>query len=499
LNGQFETLYSEKNFITEMIESEQIKKLRRWVVDQPEFRLLLKIAQEVGAEIFLVGGLVRDFLIGRDTRDADITLSRESLKAAKIFADRTGGTFILLRTKGEMARVVLQGRTFDFADFRGPDLEADLRGRDFTVDAIALSLVQVFSKKEWGPYDPLNGIQDLKDRVLRMTSLDSFEQDPLRMLRAFRLSAQLRMIINPATGQAIERSAPLLIRSAPERIHYEWLLLLSQPTSFSAVHAMEGTGLLDCLFPEMASLKGINQDRYHHLDVYQHSLLTFKCLEALFQKVIPLPEDLETEMDSYLKDNKKIAWIKWTALLHDLGKATAAAEKAGHRTFYGHAEVSQERFGPIAERYRLGTREKTFIHRMIGWHMRPLLLVQETINKNLTRRAVIRFVRETGEELNGIFLLALADSLAARGKGKPKDLEDLILYLWRNAISIREEIIRPLEIFPPLLSGKDLMELGMTPGPLFKTVLSEIQKEQLEGKISNRDEALEWVKNRLDL
>jgi poly(A) polymerase len=135
---------------------------------------------------------------------------------------------------------------------------------------------------------------------------------------------------------------------------------------------------------------------------------------------------------------------------------------------------------------------------MIGWHMRPWYLVQEITNKTLTRRAVIRFVRETGGELNGIFLLALADSLAAQGKEKPKDLEDRLRELWRNALSIRDEIIRPLGRTPPLISGRDLIDLGLTPGPLFKALLSELQEEQLEGKISSRPEALEWAKSRLD-
>ena len=258
------------------METEPIKKLRQWVVDQPELRLLFKIAREVGAEIFLVGGLVRDRLLTRDTRDVDLALSKESLKAAGIFADRTGGTFVLLRQEGEMARVVLQGRTFDFAKFRGPDLEADLRCRDFTVNAIGLSLAQAFIEREWVPFDPLNGIRDLQDRVLRMAAPDCFEQDPLRMLRAFRLSAQLGMTIDPDTGQAIQKSAPILTRSAPERIHQEWLGLLSQSSSFVSIQGMEPSGLLEVLFPEMGHLKGIIQDRYHHLDVYQHSLLTFR-------------------------------------------------------------------------------------------------------------------------------------------------------------------------------------------------------------------------------
>jgi poly(A) polymerase len=480
------------------MESEQIKKLRQRVFEQPEFGILFKISREVDAEIFLVGGLVRDRLLERDTLDVDLTLSRESLKAAGRFADRTGGTLVLLREEGEMARVVLQDRTFDFALFRGPDLEADLRGRDFTVNAIALSLDQAFTEREWVPYDPLDGIRDLQSKVLRMVAPDCFLQDPLRILRAFRFSAQLGMTIDPDTKQAIEKFAPILTRSAPERIHYEWLVLLSQPDGFVSIQEMEKAGLLEILFPEMGTLKGILQEGYHHLDVYQHSLLTCHCLEKLFKKVIPLPEDLNMEMDSYLMKDNKAARLKWAALLHDLGKAATMAEGTEYKTFYGHPEQSQKQFGVIADRYRLSTGEKYFIDRMIGSHMRPLYLVQEGIRKTLTHRALIRYVRESGQELSGIFLLALADSLAAQGKEKPKDLEDRLMDLWRKALSIRDEVIRPLEKIPPLVSGRDLIELGMKPGPLFKTMLSEIQDEQLEGKISSREQALEWVKSRLE-
>jgi poly(A) polymerase len=478
------------------MESEQIKKLRQQVVDQPEFDLLLRISQEVGAEIFLVGGLVRDGLLGKEIEDWDLAFSCQALEGAAIFADRTGGTLILLRKEREMARVVLHGRTFDFAKFRGPDLLADLIGRDFTVNAIALSLTQAFSNKEWVPYDPLNGIRDLRIRVLRMSAPDCFEQDPLRMLRAFRLSAQLGMTIDPDTRQAIEKFAPSLIQSAPERIHYEWLMLLSQQASFFPLEEMARAGLLEVLFPEINHLRGIDQDRYHHLDVYQHSLLTLHSLENLLQRVLPLTEDLEREMVSFLKENNKTAWLKWAALLHDLGKAVTGNERGGHKTFYGHAESSQKLFAPIADRYRVSTREKIFIDRMIGWHMRPLYLVQERLNQTLTRRAVIRLVRETREDLTGIFLLALADSLAAQGNEKPKDLEDRLKEVWRKAIFTREEIFRPLEGIPPLLSGRDLIGLGFTPGPIFKNLLSEIQEAHLEGKISNRTEALEWIRRR---
>lgn len=475
------------------MESEQIKNLRSHVVGHPFFKLLLQISQEAGAEVYLVGGLVRDRLLGRETLDWDLTLSQKALEIARIFAEQTGGTFVLLRQEGETARVVIDGRSFDFCKFRGPDLEGDLRGRDFTINAIGLSLPQAFRPGEWALVDPLDGIKDLRMGILRMAGPDCFKQDPLRLLRAFRLSAQLGLTMDPDTRLAIRKWAGNLTQSAPERIHYEWRLLLSQPNCFDSLNQMDLVGLLEVLSPELGRLKGIEQDRYHHLDVFQHSLRTLQGLEELMRKVIPLPADLDGEIAYFLAE-KKGTWLKEAALFHDLGKGTTGAEKEGHKTFYGHAEASKNQFALIAERYRLGRQEKAFIERIIGRHMRPLLLLQEDRIGHMTRRAMIRFVREGAADLSGHFLLALADSLAAQGKEKPNDLEDRLKTLWRKALSIRESLILPLGKKQALVSGRDLIELGLTPGPLFKTLLSEIEEARLEGTISNREEALGWVK-----
>ncbi|MEW6186810.1 MAG: HD domain-containing protein, partial [Thermodesulfobacteriota bacterium] len=378
-----------------------------------------RITKESGVEGYLVGGLIRDWLNGRPTRDVDLVLNRDALKAARMFAQRTGGTFVLLREEGGMARVVLKDRTFDFAEFRGPDLKADLEGRDFTVNALTLSLSQAFGNDHWEPFDPFGGLQDLQASILRPVSPDSFKRDPLRLLRAFRLSAQLGLALTPETLKAIRRSAALLNRCAPERIRYEWLLFLSQAESYPLLLKMDNTGLLAALLPELVGLKGVAQDRFHHLDAFQHSLEAFHKLEDLIGKTVSLPPDLEEERVAFLSEPIKAAWLKWAALLHDLGKRETETLREGHQTFYGHARKSQDRFDIIAERFRLGNREKDFIAHLIGWHMRPLNLLHEEAQKTLTRRAMIRLVQETEESLNGLFLLALADSLAMQGPDKP--------------------------------------------------------------------------------
>lgn len=481
------------------MEADQIKNLRHWVTRHPLLKTLLTISEEMGAAIFLVGGLIRDRLMARETQDVDLTLSREALKTARAFAERTAGTFVLLREEGEMARVVVKDQIFDFSIFRGPDLEADLKGRDFTVNAISFSLGSAFVPGEWIPYDPLQGIRDLEHRILRMASPDCFEQDPLRMLRAFRLAAQIGLTIDDPSRQAIKKRASNLTRCASERIRNEWFLLLSQPASVAAIREMDESGLLEVLFPELTSLKGIHQDRYHHLDVFDHSLLTFQHLELLIERPIPLAADLEEEIIAFLKPDRKAAWLKAAALFHDLGKARTGEVKNGYRTFYGHAEASLKRFQAIADRYRLSNREKEFIGRLIGGHMRPLFLVQEAGKGTLTRRALTRFVREEAEALTAFFLLALADSLGAQGREKPPDMENRLMGLWRKALLVRKVWIQPLEKKPPLLSGRDLIALGLEPGPLFKTLLSEIKEEQQEGGISTREQAFQRIRERCGL
>jgi poly(A) polymerase len=317
------------------------------------------------------------------------------------------------------------------------------------------------------------------------------------MLRAFRLAAQLGLEMDSATLQAINIQAPALTRSAPERIRYEWMLLLSQPEGFISILGMEETGLLGIIFPELVPLKGVMQGRFHHLDVFQHSLLTVKLLEQITQEKIPLPADLRREVISYLQQKGKLAYLKWAALMHDLGKATTAREKDGHQTFYGHAEESQRQFDPLADRLKLSNLEKIFFQKLLGGHMRPFSLAQEKGRGTLTGRALKRFVRDTAEEVNGFFLLALADSLAAQGTEKPPDFEERLLEVWRRALQIKEEWFPVRTPRPPLITGKDLIDLGLKPGPLFKVLLSEIQEEHWEGKVRSKEEALSWVKKRI--
>jgi len=476
----------------------QLRNLRNWVTQEPLFQTLRQTADRLGCECFLTGGLVRDWFLGRPTRDIDLAVSRQALELAREFAQAAQGTFVLLRKDQATARVVLPGLQFDFAGFRASSLPEDLRDRDFTINSIALPLTPDFGPDPWQPIDPLNGAGDLAQGIIRQCGPNSFNQDPLRLLRAYRLKAQLGMEIEPETRQGLKNWGPALNRSAPERRLYEWLRLLAQPLAGPTLSLMNEDGILDILFPEFLPLKNTPQNSYHHLNVFDHSFLAFQGLEQILTNELSWPSGLTEASKTYLGNGAHRSYLKWTALVHDLGKPATAERRDNRWTFHSHDRFGQELFNKIAERFRLGHQARDTIMRLIGWHMRPFHLLQEETQGRRTPRALLRLVKETRENLNSVFLLALADCRAAQGPDHPPDLEDRLIRLWQEALQIQKEITIPLSSAPPLITGNDLIQLGLTPGPLFKEIIDRIEDDQWSGAIATREEALDWIESALE-
>jgi poly(A) polymerase len=472
--------------------------LRDWVTREPLFQTLRQTADRLGCACYLTGGLVRDWLLGRTTQDIDLAVSSLALDLAREFAQAARGTFVLLKKDQETARVVLPDLQFDFAGFRASSLPADLRDRDFTINSIALPLASAFGPDPWEPIDPLNGAGDLAQGIIRRCGPNSFFQDPLRLLRAYRLKAQLGMEIESETRQGLNQWGPSLNRSAPERRLYEWVQLLSQPEAGPSLSLMDEDGILDILFPEFLPLKHTPQNSFHHLNVFDHSFQAFQRLEQLLTGEAHLPPEVTEALKTCPENGAHRPYLKWTALVHDLGKPAAAERKDDRWIFHSHDRLGQELFGKIAERFRLGHRARDTMVRLIGWHMRPFHLLQERSKGRLTTRAILRLVKEVNLELNSVFLLALSDCRAAQGPDHPPDLEDRLIRLWLEALQIQKEVIVPLASAPPLITGDDLIRLGFTPGPLFKEMIDRIKEEQWSGAITTREEALDWIRKAIE-
>jgi len=467
-------------------------------------------------EAYLVGGYLRDLLMGRFSHDLDLAVREDGFSLARRIADRFGGFFVPLDRERNTGRAVLQDekgeRLFvDVARLRGGDIQADLAGRDFTVDAMALPL-----SGSQTLIDPFGGREDLQRGSLRVVSPRAFRDDPLRTLRAVRLAAELNFRIEPRTESLIRRDAAFLPSVSAERKRDELVKILALPHSAAHLAKLDELGLLGILFPELAATKGVSQSEPHYLDVFQHSLETVGCLEAMLAlmrgeeagqgcKATPKREDLaplhpERLLEHLTRptsgDRTRLIILKLTALLHDVGKPLTVKVERGRTRFFGHEGLGGRMTARIFGRLRFSAAEKRMARTIVVHHMRPALLAQVKV---FTRRAVYRFFRDTGEAGVEVILLSLADHLATWGP-------HLIPARWHKRLAVASHLLnefytryREVVSPPKLIDGKDLMtRFGLPPGPLVGRILEAVREAQAAGEIRTKEEALQLAAHLLD-
>ncbi len=459
-----------------------------------------KCARE-GIKICMAGGTIRDVILGREVKDIDLTVSRDALALARNFAETVHGTFILLDDVEKVARVVFEGYQIDFAEFRrdSQTLEEDLSLRDLTINALAVCFTDDKLEAPLTLIDPLGGHADIEDRLIRFISEQGIIDDPLRMLRAYRFAATLDFRIDPASREMVRRYGALIKNTSVERIAYELNALLGAKNSCPALRWMAEEGLFATICPEIEDMRGVQQYGGHHLDVYDHSFLTLYYIEKIEANPADyFPERYKGEVTGYLQDDAKSVLLKWAALFHDVGKPKTAEESGKKFTFYNHDQVGVAIFANFARRLKWSHKHLEFVEKMIYLHMRPFHLLNVLRAGEVTPRALGRLIREPGEELIGLFVLAMADSLAGLGPAKPDDCEALLVQLFETTITFYREKVKPLLTHPRLITGHDLINIfHLEPGPFFKVLMDELEDAQVEGLVNTRGEALDWVTARL--
>ena len=466
---------------------------------------ILLIIKELEPESYLVGGAVRDHFMGRPRRaDLDVAVKGNGLEIARRVVDRVGpgATLVPLDSKRFTGRVAVRSNgiiTIDVSALKGETIYDDLRKRDFTINSVAVVLEDFVASGLKRVIDPLGGLEHLHSRIVKASSTDAFQDDPLRILRAFRFAAGLNFRISPETLDLIPASLPSLRDVSPERVRDELIALLAADKCFPALRSMDAAGVLGVLFPELAPMKGCGQNEYHHLDVWDHSLETVRCLEEQAALRFPCFDSLVPVIDQYLSEQPvtgrpRTALLKLAAIFHDAGKPeTKFVAARGRVRFFGHEKVSEEIFSRAGARLKLATREMTVIKQWISGHMRPMSLDGQPISK----RAVHRLYRKVRADIFGLFLLHLADLAASRGPARSPESEELAC----NSVSRALEICSELEKSPPtpLLRGRDLMTLfGLDPGPQLGRILNHLAELQAEGEITSADEAIATVRKYLD-
>lgn len=471
-----------------------------WLADYPaSLRAGLARLGRLFPEMYVTGGAVRDWLRGVRPGDLDITLAGDALAAARLFAEIVGGAFVLLDADEGVARVVTPGVSVDFACFREGTaaIAADLARRDFSINALGVA-IDPRAGSLAAPYriiDPLGGVADLALGLVRAPEAETFARDPLRLLRAFRFAATLDLRLEEQTAVWLLQYRHLLTQPAAERIRHELDLLMASPRAAAACSAMFEAGLLCELFPELALGAGLAQPASHHLDVLGHNLAALARMEELLQNPAIFFPTGQEEFTQYLTLPGRRELLKWAALFHDLGKpATWALKDDGRATFYNHDQAGARIFAGLARRLRWSKERGTIVARLIELHMYPFHLNNALHKTGITPRACLRLVKAAGEELPGLFLLAMADSLAAEGPLKPVGMEASLARLRQRVEEVSRESVRPVLNGPKLIDGGDLKGLGLVPGPIFREILDGIEQARVEGEVTSREEALAWAR-----
>lgn len=487
----------------------------------PRFAGLLSAFRARQSPLYVVGGAVRDHLLGRDvtTTDLDLTCAGPVLSLARRVADRLGWAFYPLDEERDVARLIgtdTDGQRLecDIAALRG-DLTTDLLARDFTANALALEL-----SAEGPPHllDVCGGTGDIHARLLRRVTPDSLPADPIRLLRAVRLAAQLGFSIEPDTRQQIAACAQQISLVSVERVRDELWKLLALPRPDAGLDALAQLGLLGHLLPEVVAMQGVTQSPPHHLDVYRHSLLAMAYAGELrdwLQGGSPLADpQLAGLLDAWqaplrrhfseeiATGHSRADWLVWHALFHDTGKPASRSvepqnadqQPDGQRVrFFGHEELSAE----IAERrvtdLHFSRREAQLAARVARAHMRPHHLHESFAPGRVSHRAAFRFFRDTASGAVGadtgldVLLQAIADRQAT---GQERGAN------WQQFLAVMESLLafafspaaRPRQ---PLVDGHTLMKrLEIAPGPEVGALLRQLAEAQAAGEISSPDEAL---------
>ena len=471
------------------------------------FAAMIELMQLKSSPCYVTGGTVRDWLLGKKSKDLDITVPSDGFGWATALAQKLGGKFVPLAEDEDTARVVWQEVFVDFSSFReGADtIEEDLTKRDFTINSMAVSFpsnTNIFLDSQDIPeiLDPAGGLIDLHNKVIRSTSSSVFISDPLRVLRAFRFMAIMGFAIERVTEKLISRYCNLLYLVAEERVAYEFDTIIAAPNCIETIEAMHKNGVLQELIPELYQGIRVEQPSSHHLDVFRHGLETLRHMEQVQQKPEKYFPGSGDSLHYYLNGYRRIILLKWAALFHDLGKPKThmIREDRGDRiTFYNHDKEGARVFDIIADRFKWGRDDRNFVSQFISTHMWPFHLNNAKKRTGLTPKAYMRLIKTVGEEFPGLFILAMADSLAGQGSGKPPGMEEDLAKLYFETEETYMRKIKPV-LSNRLLSGDDLIKIfGLKPGPEFREIFDNLENEQVVGKVQDREQALNWVKNYL--
>ena len=449
-----------------MIKKQNFESLLRKI---KPLKKIKEYADKANKKVYLVGGMLRDLLLGFEIDDIDIAISGKG----KDFAKALGKYFRLKKDLNEF-RVTGGELNIDVLGLGATEILEDLGRRDFTINAMAYNLLD----KRF--IDPFNGVKDLENGIIRAVSRRSIVEDSCRILRGLRFRAYLGFEIEEKTAGLFKEYADKLSTVAPERIHFELMALFNADKTHLAIVPE----IFDKIFPGFLKMKEIKGGKITE-NLMDHSILTLEKMHSLSEKFSVFGPHRK-KIETYYSENKMC--LKIAALLHDIKKPDAMEINGDEVHFYGHDKMASDWFKKIGKELKFSTDERKYISKLILHHMWIHLLAAQ---QEITERAKRRICFELGPDVMGLCLLASADQAATTGEIDPHltgVCRDIIGYYF----SMKDEVEEPL------LKGRDLIEnFDLKPGPLFGKILSKVQMGYEEGQIKTKEEALKFVKKYL--
>jgi poly(A) polymerase len=455
---------------------------------------LARRALSGGEGAWIVGGAVRDAALGREVTDLDLAVAGDPAVVAKAIAREGDGHSFELSAEFATWRAVAADRSWqvDATALRGETIEADLAARDFTLGAVAVPLAGGET------IDPHGGLADLERRILRAVGERSFADDPLRLLRAARLAADLDLEVDPETVGLARAEATRAAKAAGERQLAELRRLVGGPNPLRGLALLDQLDLTATVLPELEALRGVEQGPNHHLDVHGHTL-------AVLERVLEVEADLERFagpraaearqlLDEPLGDEMtRGTALRFGALVHDMAKPATRGERDGYVSFVGHDSQGVEIVAALCARLRVGHRLTRHLQALTLHHLRLGFMVHEA---PLPSRRVHEYLRATEPVAADVTLLTVADRLSARG-GSPLASEEAIEAHLRLAREMLAAALDWRRDGPPrpLVRGDELATaLGIAEGPELGTLLAELEAAQYAGEVKTREEAIDHAR-----
>ena len=451
---------------------------------------IIQLLKEENNKIYLVGGVVRDYILGRKNYDKDIiVIDEEAKNFAQRFAQKHSATCVTLDEVNNIYRVCMPDK-INYIDITNPinnSLEDDIKRRDLTINAVAIDINKI-EQEEF--FDIVNGVSDIKSGVIRAVSENNFVDDPLRILRAYRFASTLGFEIEYGTKDIIKRHLDIILNPAVERRNVEILKLFGGKYADKILLDMDKIGLVEKLFTTMTDVKKVPSNTHHHLDLFHHSVETVKQIQIIYEKSSKEVQEHLSRID--FGGDTRLAHLKFAGFLHDIGKySTWTIEDDGRHRFIRHDEVGADMAKKLLKQNKFSKKQIEYISFIIRHHIYPSSVISAP---EINDKIYMRYIRKAEENAIDLITIAKADRLSAQGVAITQEMTEANI----NALDKLQEFyikIKPtLKPVPKLLDGEEIMRLlDIKPSKELGLIIKELHQAQLDGVVNTKEDAIKFI------